>query len=1010
MWGRRYFGQRYWGKRYFGVGGTGTPPSPPAFAEATPPIRAIDILDKPRCAGGRILARATDCQLRRAHFGIVGDDYFELAVPASSKAAPFVTSRYIVAVEFAAGYHEWRLLDDTAVVSNGGGTVTGKAVGLIHDLASAGKIRRTDATTGLPTFQFTVEATPAELIDEYILGADLTAKGYGYFARGTIEPNERRTWQWNALNRLELLLLICAETGCEYRLRQTATQYLIDVVRAVNADLPPVEVRPGINLRKFVRRRQGAGHFTVIEPFGAPQPDGQRATIARNCWKVTAVDPAHDRITLAAPNGAGAGPIVETDQYRYDGPAPGWLFRYHQGGLHRILHTYASTQEVELDPGLAETYKVGDLVEIRGGPGASGPMAEYTDGWTGPRFFPRRVTGIDGGNKRLTIDEPFSGNVIPPVLLDDRYRGWTVRPYFLTASTTVSGSTPLGDVTQVTVGSTTGMQVGDLAFKTTAAVTGAPPWGSPTGGTLEVLSIDDATHVTVRFHRQSGPVGGLGATGFLSTWRARPDRVCTAASATTNTLDVTDLTGLTNGDLLDLFRQYDGPAQTELASPVGVQLYGVSEGVFERDTRGERTLLLNGHFRDFSGGPNALPDHWYATAGRAFGVKNTDPAFLNTGIHSVRLTAPLTSQLAAGISAGATSATLLGGSGHRLEVGESVILSFGLPNAETVVLTSVSPDGTVIGFPPCSNAHLANESVRAATLPVMPSAIWPTPVAGNATLVATPVDCPSVGVLSTYALRVVFYGQNLAAGDRVRVRMEISGHAERGGSTQVQDFSLISGTDIDSDVWNEAVLLLTQPVPGGRVNAGIGLDLQAGNAYPNDKALFVGAMGLTQTPYDPKAIPEYSFATELHQAANGKLALVSRAAPATYEFEIADLFGLDPAQWPHLQLLAGRTARTTQLAAGVSAEPLRIIGLEVDYDRPAAVVAQVGTRQQRIAELLANARVPVPLVQVTVDPDTGEATAQVTVGASQQAIQLPESSPSGGIIAIPPDFGFTIIT
>jgi hypothetical protein len=146
----------------------------------------------------------------------------------------------------------------------------------------------------------------------------------------------------------------------------------------------------------------------------------------------------------------------------------------------------------------------------------------------------------------------------------------------------------------------------------------------------------------------------------------------------------------------------------------------------------------------------------------------------------------------------------------------------------------------------------------------------------------------------------------------------------------------------------------------------------------------VGAIGLTQTAYDPGVIPQYSFATELHQATNAKLALISQGAPASYEVGMVDLYGIDHRAWPDLQLIPGLTARVTEPMAGVIGAPLRITRVAVDYDRPGDTRVELGTKQQRITEQLAHARVSVPVVRINADGTT-----EITSSFSQQTLTLP---------------------
>lgn len=953
-------------------GATATVASTASAAGA--PLHAIDILDKPTCAGGIVLARATDCLSRRATFTITGEDSFTVELPLTSTAAPYLTSRYVVRAQFADdpdNFNEWRLLDDDAVVVNDGGRVTATAYDLVNDLAAVGPIRTTDAATGVSTFTFSVEATPAELIDTYILPR-LAAKGYTWISRGTVEPTDTRLWEWSTFNPLELLRLIVAETASEYRLRRIGTSgYAIDVVAAINGNLPTIEVRPGVNLREFRRSRKGANHYTVLEGFGLADGSGVPATIARAAWKVTNVDTANNRLTLADPLGVGSGPVVENNQYVHTDTAPGYLFRYEQGGLHRVLASSATNQTVDLDSVVG--YAVGDLVELRGGAGASTYASEITDGWSAGLWAGKRVTAIDTGNKRLTLDDPFADISVVPA--DSRYRGWTVRPYSLAASSAMSANTASGNNRQCTVASTTGMQAGDLVYHTASNPSGAPNWSPSTNAGYEVVSVDSGTLVTIKHRRKSGAIGSLSNT-FLSAWRARSDRACSACSASGSTVDVDSVTSIVVGDIVECVRRFDGPVQTELASPIAVALHGSRSGIFERPVRGERNLLAarNAYFADWTAGANAAPDGWLVgTGSRLFGLKNTTADYLNTGINSVRLAPKGIAQINTGCSAGGTSVVLStgSGSGHRFQVGESVILSQGTGNAETVVLTSVSGDGLTLGFAPCANVHNATEVVHGVT--------------GTASggLISQTLDVPTNGAVQNYTLRVPIYAKGSAASDTITVTLTLGNHPELGGTTATSTITLTIGTNADADVWNYAVVPLAQPIAGGPLTVSVAPGTYSGT-YPQDKAIYVGAVGLTQTAYDPGAIPRYSFATELHQATNAKLALVSQGAPASYDGSLVDLYGLDFRSWPHLQLIPGVTARVTEPMAGVAGSPIRLTTVTVDYDRPGDTRVELGTRHQRFTEQLANARVAVPVIRINAD-----GSAEVTSSVSQQAITLP---------------------
>lgn len=955
-------------------------------------LRAVDILDKPTCAGGVIKARAIDCRRRTAVFTTTGEDQFELEIPLSSPAVSYVTSRYVARVQYADAsthFHEWRFLDDSAHVKRKGGRIVATAYDLVNDLAAPGPIRTLDPNTGIPTFDVSVEATATELIDTYILPR-LAAKGYTWIARGTVEFAEKRLWEWQRLNPLELLRYICSVRSHEYRLRRNgSTNYLIDVVVAINGSEPPREIRPGINLLDFKRTRKGASHFTILEGFGATQQDGQRATIARAAWKVTAVNTGTNRLTLADPSGVGAGPIIEDDQYVHSGPAPAFVFRYQQGGCHRIVDSFVATQEVQLDS--VAGYLVGDFIELRGSVGATSIASEIPDGWNvssnNQGWTGKRVTNVDGVNKRLTIDQPFTAS-FDPVLLDNRYRGWIARAYFRSASSAMSNNVAASNPNhrQCTVASTTGMQAGDLCYHTQSNPSGAPPWSLVTAAALEVVSVDSSTLVTVKHRRKAGAVATMSNT-FLSTWRARtPDRVCVASDESSNTVDLDDVTSVANDDLIELVRRYDGDVLTELASPAGVAAHSTRVGAFDRETRGEVNLLApyNAHFRTWTAGANAPPDTWFSGASvKAFGAKNTNATYLKTGVNSVRLMPIGQTTFSGNISAGATSATMSGVSGSRYEVGESVILSFGLGNAETVVLTSVSADGLTIGFAACANAHTAGEAIRSVAHAT--DALRPAASLSGAVLLSELLDCPSLPNLASFGVRVLLYLKGLTTTDQAIVKIFTTRHPELSpGSDITATITITPNTGAASDSWNEVWVPITGANAGGMLRVEIAFNTVAAQAYPSDKAVYVGAVGLFQTSYDPTLIPEYAFGTELHQATNAKLALVALGAPASYDLGVVDCFGLDPNTWPYLQLMAGVPARLTEPAAGVTGQPLRLLKLHVDFDNLPEARVEVGTKQQRLTEILANASVPVPIVRVNADGST-----DVLTGVSQQQLSFP---------------------
>ena len=1016
-WGTDTWHVDAWGAGTWGVGVA------LALAASGAPLHAIDILDAPTCAGGEIVARATDCLARRALFTITGEDSFSVELPLTSTAANYVTSRYVVRAQFAddpSNFNEWRFLDDDAAVVHGGGKITATAYDLVNDLAAPGPIRDLNAVTGIPNFAYSVEATPTELIDTYILPR-LVEKGYTWIARGTVDPTDSRLWEWNTLNPLELLRLISSVTSTEYRLRRNGTSgYLIDLVAAVNSALPSVEVRPGVNLREFRRSRKGANHYTAMEGFGSAGGDGKPATTARALWRVSAVTAASvagmetwgadvwgadvwgagtwgaggtsvpASVTLADPSGVGPGPIIEDDQFVEDvgnDLPPTYLYRYNQGGIHEITSTTAATQKVEIAS--IDTYAVGDLVELRSGPGAAGYVNEVSDGWGTNLWAGKRVTNVDAGNLRLTVDDPWSDVAMVP--LDDRYRGWTVRPYFRAASSSMSANVAATNPLhrQCTVGSTTGFLVGDLVYHSNNNPSGAPNWTLMTQATYEVVSVDSPTLVTVKYRRKTGAVPALTNTRFLSAWRPRTDRACTACVSSAGTIDVDDVTSIVVGDIVELTRKYDAPVMTELPSPSGILAHGVRVGRFDRDTLGETNLLAayNPFFRDWTAGANALPDSWYgsasiANAARTFGLQNADAAYRRSSTFSVRIATRANAQINTGCAASGTSILLSAGagSGTRFEVGESARLSAGVGNEETVVLTSVSADGLTIGFAPCANIHNAAELVQSVTTPASPTIVGAS--LSMPSLVSTPIDIPSLTGLDTYGVRVAVYLKGFVSGDTATVKLTLTNHPELGGTTAAASIVADPDTNATADAWNEIFIPLTQQIPGGRATVEVGASTTG--TYPQDKAVYVDVVGLFQTSYDPGVVPEWSYATELHQATNAKLALVSQGAPASYDVGMVDLYGQDFRTWPHLQLIPGVTARVTEPAAGVTGVPPRITSVAVDYDRPGDTRVEMGTKHQRLTELLAHARVSVPVVRINTD-----GTISATTNVSQQGFTLP---------------------
>ena len=367
-------------------------------------------------------------------------------------------------------------------------------------------------------------------------------------------------------------------------------------------------------------------------------------------------------------------------------------------------------------------------------------------------------------------------------------------------------------------------------------------------------------------------------------------------------------------------------------------------GTLDRpDLFGERNLVRNGWFTDWTNGPHAAPDGWTLHPG-ALDQHVREATYAELGPYTVALrfkpwqisTTPLTTG----------QDTVTGIDGGYFYVGQTVEVYGWSGTVETFTVVAVTSTTVQLSGGVTYN-HSGQTNVRAPgqRFPILPESAyaWPGLVSD---LVRAPV---SGGSIFWAQAKVLLTGLPLG---QYRARL----YVERYNASNV----LIGRLEAQTTVMDQWVVLGCSLQAGADERLRVGVDLRDDPTYPSLVAtyqapssgrLIVDGISLTQTDYQPTGILNYSFGNAFWHAVNR--ALASTTAGASYEVGILDLTALDPAGWPDDELLLGGTVRVNNASAGLVNRALRIVELQrPNLFEPAQCAVVLNARRAELTEIV----------------------------------------------------------
>ncbi len=321
-------------------------------------------------------------------------------------------------------FDEWRI----AVIDDGhglGGVITVTCNPLILDLAegadsSTGKGLVSTTALCLRVFNFGVQSlTATQVWDTYVI-----PNCPSWVTRGTIDPTAViPQLQWDRLTPQALALQVRdtlrkMNVSCEIRLRRNGTtDYKLDLITQIGSGAATPLFYPRTNLKTLKRRTDAAQQSTRLFVTGETDPSGVAGIPGRARWKVTNVDGANKKLTLADPNG-GAGPIGMTSQ---------WLNNY----VVRCL-TCRSFQIQASDPA-AQTVTLLDVSTF-----ATDEMVEFR--LTEPSTNARTIANP---NTRYAISSVSTNNLTlsgNPITVTNEYVDWYAKVWTASSGGSVVGT------------------------------------------------------------------------------------------------------------------------------------------------------------------------------------------------------------------------------------------------------------------------------------------------------------------------------------------------------------------------------------------------------------------------------------------------------------------------------------------------------------------------------------------------------------------------------------------
>jgi hypothetical protein len=418
------------------------------------------------------------------------------------------------------------------------------------------------------------------------------------------------------------------------------------------------------------------------------------------------------------------------------------------------------------------------------------------------------------------------------------------------------------------------------------------------------------------------------------------------------------------------------------------------------DITGERNLLGNGWFTDWSSGVDAAPDGYtYSSRCATRARRSTDPLYAQLGQYAAILSAKprvrLTGSAAIGASAIPVDNTTDFGTSDR------VILA-GVFGGSPVTYTVASIATATLTFTSTLTANVST-SYQAGVEGAFPK----DPTQGLISLTATSARAPVVTGNDLMHACASLYCDRFSAGMYARLTAKTP-------TTQSSVTTTVTGQRV-------FIACPIQPRAGEQVTVAVELFYPidanplyvlpemaetplnpAWNYFQAGARVYVDAIGLTHTDYAPKVIPNYSEANKLWAAANRALVRAATGAE-TYRVQLADLTALDDTSWPHDELVVGATVRLNVSALGLTDELVRIVEIQTDALDPANPTLVLASRKPDLTELLDDL--------LGLGGDDSYTTNAAPVSSSTTTIVPPPTSggsTSGGGTPLPPSTGATI--
>lgn len=255
-----------------------------------------------------LLSGIVEGSARRTRARNISDAGYEFTIPRSSLAYAHLLQERVVHVLYSdSSEEEWRIRRIEESLDARGdrfSRVLCDHVGM--DLFHRSEIlEKTDG--GVPYIDFEHEGPPSEHFGIILgtLGAPfITGKAPAHFAAGTIDFTDDIHVRYRGLKPWDACLEIERQTEGELFVRRNgATNWLIDLVTAVNATAPVARVEVGRSIVAFGHSGDSEDQATVVTPRGGNHPsagpgeEGFELTVAENAFEVTAV--AGNDLTLA---------------------------------------------------------------------------------------------------------------------------------------------------------------------------------------------------------------------------------------------------------------------------------------------------------------------------------------------------------------------------------------------------------------------------------------------------------------------------------------------------------------------------------------------------------------------------------------------------------------------------------------------------------------------------------------------------------------------------------------